>query len=325
MADPDESSSTENLAEVLSDGDSGFDDLASSTTSLISRELLFEKRNGRTYHGFKSEQGYVLPNDEPEKDRLDMQFWAIHDAFGEKYFFAPINEHPQDILDVGTGTGLWVVDVADMYPSAKVTGTDLSPIQPAWVPPNAIFELHDCTQYPWDFSKKFDFIHTQLLNAFAVKDWESFYRECMCNLKPGGWVESHEFDLMVRTDDDSLPKDSAIVKWLHQWDIGAGGGFRMDSQKLAGAMKKVGFVDIVVKEFRLPIGVWDKEHLNGGILNLTAMTEHIDGLSTRIYLEKLGMTAQEMKAQTDPVVKEWRRRSVHTYWPMSGSLGPVSS
>jgi hypothetical protein len=72
-------------------------------------------------------------------------------------------------------------------------------------------------------------------------------------------------------------------------------------------MENVRFVDVVVEEFRLPIGVPDKEHLNGAILNLTAMTEHIEGLSTRIDLEKLGMTEEEMKAQTDPV-----GRFIHT-------------
>jgi SAM-dependent methyltransferase len=302
----------------FSDVDSAYgSDIASSTTSLMSREFLFEKRNGRTYHGFRSDLGYVLPNDEPEKDRLDMQFWAIHDAFDIKYFLAPIGDNPQHIIDIGTGTGVWVIDVADLYPGATVTGTDLSPIQPDWVPPNATFELHDCKQMPWDFTKTFDLIHTQLLNAFAIRDWEEFYRECYNNLRPGGWVESHEFDLMVRSPDDSLPKDSAIVKWLLQWDIGAGGGFRLTGQDLAAAMEKAGFVDIVVKETRLPIGIWDREHLTAGILNLTAMTEHIEGLSARIWLDRFGLTEEEMRAQTDPVVREWRTRSIHTYWPMS--------
>ena len=56
---------------------------------------------------------------------------------------APIGKSPQRILDIGTGTGIWAIDAADRYPSALVTGTDLSPIQPSWVPPNCKFEIDD--------------------------------------------------------------------------------------------------------------------------------------------------------------------------------------
>jgi methylase of polypeptide subunit release factors len=40
---------------------------------------------------------------------------------------APLVE-PRRILDIGTGTGIWAIDMADQYPSADVIGTDLSPV-----------------------------------------------------------------------------------------------------------------------------------------------------------------------------------------------------
>jgi cyclopropane fatty-acyl-phospholipid synthase-like methyltransferase len=43
-------------------------------------------------------------------------------------------EEPHNILDVGTGTGIWAIEAGDLYPSAAVTGVDLSPIQPNWMP-----------------------------------------------------------------------------------------------------------------------------------------------------------------------------------------------
>ena len=59
---------------------------------------------------------------------LDHQIFGL--AFGGLHL-APVNS-PQRILDLGTGTGIWTIDAADKYPSAQVTGVDLSPIQPGW-------------------------------------------------------------------------------------------------------------------------------------------------------------------------------------------------
>lgn len=56
-------------------------------------------------------------------------------AWKEKLYEAPL-EDPQRILDIGTGTGIWAIEMADKFPMAEVIGTDLSPIQPSWMPTN---------------------------------------------------------------------------------------------------------------------------------------------------------------------------------------------
>jgi len=49
-------------------------------------------------------------------------------------------------VDIGTGSGRWVVEVADEYPTARVIGFDLSPIQPSLVPSNAEFIVQDVNE-----------------------------------------------------------------------------------------------------------------------------------------------------------------------------------
>lgn len=48
--------------------------------------------------------------------------------------------------------------VGDLYPSAEVTGLDLSPIQPVWVPPNVKF-LVDDVEDTWLNGDNFDMVH----------------------------------------------------------------------------------------------------------------------------------------------------------------------
>jgi methylase of polypeptide subunit release factors len=62
---------------------------------------------------------------------MDLVYHAILRMFDGKAFFAPV-KNPQRIVDMGTGTGIWALDVGDQYPEAHVVGIDLSPIQPKW-------------------------------------------------------------------------------------------------------------------------------------------------------------------------------------------------
>ena len=56
----------------------------------------------------------------------------IRISMDNKLHLAPIGDKPGKILDVGTGTGIWAIEMGDEYPNAEVLGTDLSPTQPSW-------------------------------------------------------------------------------------------------------------------------------------------------------------------------------------------------
>lgn len=121
-----------------SDADSSYGDLASETASLTSSIMAGHYENGRRYHAYQASGEYILPDDEQEQDRLDVKYASLQLVFSDKVTFAPI-EYPQQILDIGTGTGIWAIDAGEQFPGATVTATDLSPIQPTWYVLSAMF------------------------------------------------------------------------------------------------------------------------------------------------------------------------------------------
>lgn len=90
--------------------DAGYEtDDASRTSSSITsgvRDYAFE--NGRRYHKFREGQ-YQFPNDEPEQAREDMKHAMILNLCGGRLHYAPLDK-PQEIIDLGTGTGIWCID-----------------------------------------------------------------------------------------------------------------------------------------------------------------------------------------------------------------------
>src|SRR4051794_36950937 len=92
------------------DEDAGYytDTASSASTSLSSsvRDYAFE--NGRRYHKFR-EGAYNFPNDDSEQDREDMKH-AMMVNLCQTLHFAPLGPDTHNILDMGTGTGIWAIE-----------------------------------------------------------------------------------------------------------------------------------------------------------------------------------------------------------------------
>lgn len=237
----------------------------------------------------------------------------------DKLFFAPI-ENPASAIDIGTGTGIWAMDMADAYPGCDVLGVDLSPIQPGYVPPNCSFQVMDLED-EWDMADRFDLIHTREMSGFAIKDWSRFYNQSFASLKPGGWVESQEFDLNISSDDNTMPENSKVMEWQTLWEQGiskAGMTCRCYPEKMKQDAEAAGFINVTVLPFKMPIGTWpkDKTLQQSGLYTLVGLLDGVSGLSLRVFTQLLGWTVEEMEVLLADVRKEWKNKKVHTYFPM---------
>ncbi|KAF2461741.1 S-adenosyl-L-methionine-dependent methyltransferase [Lineolata rhizophorae] len=274
---------------------------------------------------------YHLPNDELEADRLDLQHHLFRLTVGGALHLAPLPPNVHDVLDVGTGTGIWAIEFADENPSANVLGTDLSPIQPteygrlerdasdrlkvARVPPNCSF-LIDNVEAKWTFDRKFDFIHSRAMVA-ALRNWPLFLRQAYSQLKPGGYIELQDVCLPAACDDGTAPPDSPTLELGgHMVEAGRRVGFDMRSPaRFVDMLRAAGFVDVHGRRYKWPLGPWPKGEREKAI-GRWAMQDVEDGLQggTLGFLTRvLKWPRERVEAFLSEVRNELREQKAHLY------------
>ncbi|BCS01895.1 class I SAM-dependent methyltransferase [Aspergillus luchuensis] len=314
MPQPD---SEEHIQVDTSDEDSLIDEqsIIESNISITSSVRDYCYENGRRYHAYRYGQ-YPMPNDEEEQDRLTLMHHAFKLLLGGDLYRAPIGE-PQRILDIGTGTGIWALEMAEDFPNAEIVGTDLSPIQPKWAPPNCSF-LVDDAECDWAYigNEPFDYIHARSLGG-SIADWGQLLRQAYENVKPGGWVEIQESETWVHSDDGTC-KDAVMVRELQQKleESSTKFGRRMNiAPEVKGYMQRAGFVNVVDDIYKCPVGTWPKSPRlkEIGRVGKLILYDSVEPYSLALWTRVLGYTYEEAQAFVKKVHAELASSTYHIY------------
>jgi SAM-dependent methyltransferase len=263
-------------------------------------------------------------NDEEANQHQDIGHNLYTKTLGGRLFLAPVGPTPSQVLDLGTGTGVWAIDVADAYPSAIVTGTDLSPIQPSWIPPNVRFEIDDM-EAEWTFDEgRFDLIHVRGLHG-SITDWPALYAQCLRALKPGGYLEQAEYSAQFTSDDDTIPPGGGIEAW-NQVGPACHKQLNRELQVLESMrqhMLDAGFGEVVEHRYKWPIGPWPKNPLlkDLGQWARAHVETGLENWTLRLLTSVLGWTADEVRLLCANVRREIRNPRVHATHRMNVVYG----
>ncbi|ORE07014.1 S-adenosyl-L-methionine-dependent methyltransferase [Rhizopus microsporus var. microsporus] len=155
----------------------------------------------REFHNDESST-YWLPKDDDEQMRLTEQHYAFKSLYGGN---PCILKKGITVLDAGCGSGVWIMDMVQDYPSCTYHGCDIVDAIHKNVNVNQFtFILGNVVKgLPYE-DDTFDFVHMRffILALREEEEWPAAISEIIRVTKPGGMIQMSEIGF-------ELPKDSS--------------------------------------------------------------------------------------------------------------------
>ncbi|KAJ7185297.1 hypothetical protein C8R46DRAFT_376111 [Mycena filopes] len=188
--------------------------------------LAFKQEYGRDYS-----EVYRFPAEEEEMYRLNRQHEMFNEVFGKYPTCLPSIMQPDDddaaepkaCLDLGCGSGVWIMELAREFPESIAVAVDLVPMQCLTMPDNCRSEVDDINLGLEHFYGKFNVVHVRLISA-GIQDYVNFIDQVSHVLRPNGLLDMVEFDFYVydHMEDGNHRRcevDTGTVAepWLARW------------------------------------------------------------------------------------------------------------
>ncbi|KAI9510592.1 hypothetical protein F5148DRAFT_976528 [Russula earlei] len=167
------------------------------------RESQFKIKGSKKHHAFPANEAPYPRN--YERSVIDHDVWEtafIRQLCGSLTFHV-VETPPTKVLDLGCGSGYWILECAKLWRNCEFVGLDLVPLHPdlshlgssdlasriKWVQANCLEAL----PFP---NEEFDFVHVKRIARGIPEDkWDSLLEEISRVMKPGAAIEVIEEDL----------------------------------------------------------------------------------------------------------------------------------
>ncbi len=246
---------------------------------------------------------YVLPKDLNESNRLNFQHYLLRQLF-KGNTLAPIRD-PLAILDVGSGTGRWGMEMAQAFPRANSIGVDLV-APPAGsvptlgnglesLPENYTFVVGNVLNGLEFADGSFDYVHMRLLySALPGASWPTVAAELARVTKPGGWVEWIEGSVP--------PAGGPAMTAFHDFTLRGGASVGLDmtvGERLDSLLSNAGLTQVRMQRYPVTLGK------RGGRMGTLLAVDLLDILKAGRGLSVAkGITTAEVY---DNALRDWPR------------------
>jgi len=296
---------------------------------------LFKTLHGRAFSN--QSDMYLLPADDEEHSRLDIQHSLLRVFLDGLYTTKEVVEHAlrQDqshtpaILDIGTGSGRWAVEMAQRFPYVDVVGLDLVPpalLSTESIPPNCRFEVDDANLSMDHYRNTFDLVHCRSTQV-GIVDFESFLYEVARTLRPGGVLLLIAAGTRVYGEDHQpLPTKAPGepgFSWLeYLYTVTVNVYLARGNESISAGNHWNGWLeqnpnyrDLVMQEFFIPLGPWPPNLSARETKASEMMREDIMQFmeAFRVSLLSAGWEAGEIDRCIQNARQEMRELRVHAY------------
>ncbi|THH29335.1 hypothetical protein EUX98_g4843 [Antrodiella citrinella] len=196
----------------------------SMTSSL--RQAAYRQEYGRGLNNYSDV--YSLPADEEELQRLDHQHRMFKAVMGR--YPPPMTEVLQQdqteekvVVDLGCGSGSWILDVARDFTHCNAIAIDLVPMQTLDLPPNCRSEVDDINLGLQHYLGAFNVAHASFI-CTGIRDYAGLVDQISNALRRGGLIDLTEYNFVIH-DGNKQKIDVPEIKegeevtgpWLPRW------------------------------------------------------------------------------------------------------------
>jgi ubiquinone/menaquinone biosynthesis C-methylase UbiE len=258
--------------------------------------------NGRRFVSGDPDLKTWRPNDPIETQRAYHQHY-VYNRIWQGLITAPVIEtllfENARALDIGCGTGAWLMDMAVECPLSTFIGIDIICPDDLTKPPNAGFisgNLLDGVPFP---EETFDYVHQrQLMSELPTKQWcDLVLHEMIRVTKPNGWIEADETTFKSQ---NLGPIGKELEKAMHEFTQYIGVDVNA-KETMLNQFEKAGLVNLQSVEKNIPCGSWGGKFgqmiLEDAIKSLTSLKVILPGrmgITDEEYMQKIEKYSHEV-------------------------------